>query len=125
MNRLFWQNFASVWIAIVTLVIVVALGQYYFGPDGALGPFPGSRLLLLLIAIAATVLVSYTSALIFGGKFRRLDAVFKVGRAAAAGDLTVRVSDQVGGEDEIGQLAQDLDKLIVRAGNSKQESEGG
>ena len=79
----------------------------------------GERVALLVFLIFVSVVASYIAAVFTSRRLRRLKPVYATGRAAAAGDLTVRVGSKVSGTDEVAQLAQDLDALIEIAEEKK------
>ena len=68
------------------------------------------------LAVGVAVLVGMTGLLSFGlsrGLARRLGAAERSARQIAAGDLSVRVSEAVGGRDEVTELARTVDALAA------------
>lgn len=68
------------------------------------------------LALGMGVLVGMTGLLAFGlsrGLARRLGAAESSARRIAAGDLSVRVSEAVGGRDEVTELARTVDALAA------------
>ena len=68
------------------------------------------------LALGIAVLVGMTGLLAFGlsrGLARRLGAAENSARRIAAGDLSVRVSEAVGGRDEVTELARTVDALAA------------
>ena len=66
------------------------------------------------LAVGVAVLVGVTGLLAVGvtrGLARRLGAAERSAREIADGDLSVRVSEAVGGRDEVTQLARTVDAL--------------
>ncbi len=73
---------------------------------------PGTRILLLIVALVVSAVVSYVLARFIVLPVKRLR---QAGQRVADGDLTVRVAHTVGGRtDDIAQLARDFDAMTER-----------